>query len=305
MGSVIDCPRCHKTVVVPPQSVPQAEQLYQMLKNKRSAEAAAPPPPNNIVQEPNAPESAWDELGGNVNDADLNQWIDELWNATPANMQDSLSMLLPIPLPIPNALSDMEVDLLALQKRYRLAVTLLYVSSAVALFVGFLLGILFHVFIVPSNFSDQNHLAGNGNEVNAVSGTLFFHNENGDRLSDVDAVIMCLPIDRWGQLSCQGLRPGDAANNDAEQLIQEMGGMFARADINGSFTLPYRAGIRYFVILVSAHQKRSGEIKPSVRRELDRYFRDSEQFGENCLFTDEYEWSGGKFLFRHTFAIGD
>ena len=304
MGSVIDCPRCHKPVVVPPQSAPQAEQLYQMLKNKRSEELVVPPPPSHIIQEPSAPESAWDELGGNVDEADLNQWIDELWKTTPQNPQESAITLYPAPLLIPNPISDEEVALLALQKRYKLTVTLLYVSSAIALFVGIVLGIVIYVLFVPASSSHQQHLANSSTGIYEVTGTLFFRNENGDRWPDVDAVMICLPLDRREQLSCQGLRPDDVSN-DAAQLIQEMGGMFARADVSGSFTLQYREGTRYFGVLISSHQKRSREMKPSVRQELSRYFRDPDQFGENCLFIDEYEWSGGKFLFRHTFEMED
>jgi len=263
MGSVVNCPRCHKPVVVPPQSVPQAEQLYQMLKKKRTEEAAAHPVPNHIVSEPSQPESAWEELGGNVNDADLNQWIDELWKTNPSNPQESSSGL--FSMSIPNPISNEEVALLDLQKRHKLTVTWLYVSTAVAFFVGMMFGILLYAMNVPSTRSHQ-HLAGSDAGNNEITGTIFYRNENGDRWSDVEAAIICLPMDRpvTQLLSPQGLRPGDEVNNDTVQLIQEMGGMYARGDVNGSFTLQYREGVRYFVVLISAHQKRSGEMKPSV-----------------------------------------
>jgi len=306
MGSVIECPRCRKSIVVPPQSAPQAEQLYQMLKTKRSGEKAAPPPPVNIVQEPTVPESAWDDLGGNVDDADLNQMIDELWKTSAPNQQDSIATFFPAPLSIPNPMADEEVALLALRKRYKYTVTLLYVSSAVAFFVGILFGIVIYAVSFQSARSPMLHASGNST-ANEISGTVYFRNENGDRWHDVDAVIICLPMDRpMAQLlSPQGLRPDDGANNDAAQLIQELGGMYAKADVNGSFTLYYREGVRYYVVLISANQKRSGEMKPSVLMELRRFFRDPDQFGENCLLTDEYEWSGGKYAFRHTFEMGD
>ena len=82
--------------------------------------------------------------------------------------------------------------------------------------------------------------------------------------------------------------------------------MYERADANGSFTLQYREGVRYFVILISAHQKpTAGGLKPSVLQNLRLYFRDSEIFGENCLYTDEHEWSGGKYSLRHIFESGE
>jgi len=303
-GNVVSCPRCHKPVVVPPQSVPQAEQLYQMLKKKRAEEAAAHPVPNNIVPEPSLPESAWEELGGNVNDADLNQWIDELWKTNPANPQESSSGLFSTS--ISNPVSNEEVALFALQKQHKLTVTLLYVSATVAFFVGIVFGILLYAMFASSTRSYQ-HLADSRMGTNEITGTLFYRNENGDRWPDVEAAIICLPMDRpmVQLLFPQGLRPGDDVNNDTVQLIQEMGGMYARGDVNGSFTLQYREGVRYFVILISAHQKRSGEMKPSVLQELRRYFRNYDQFGGNCLLTDEYEWSGGKYSFRHTFEFGE
>jgi len=306
MGSVVDCPRCQGMVIVPPQSVPQAEQLYQMLKKKRAEEKAAPLIPNNIVSEPTLPESAWDELGGNVDEADLNQWIDELWKTNPAGPQDSPS-LCSAPQSIPNPISDIEVDLLALQKRHKLTVTWLYVAPAIALFVGIVFGVLFYALSAPSPHPHQQHLAGSDAVINEVTGTLFFRNENGERRPDVDAVIICLPMDRpMAQLlSPQGLGPDGEVNNDTVRQIHELGGMYARADVDGSFTLQYREGVRYFVILISAHQRRTGEMKPSVLQELRRYFRNPDQFGENDLITDEHEWSGGRYSFRHTFEFGE
>ena len=304
MGSVVDCPRCHKPVVVPPQSVPQAEQLYQMLKKKRSDEAAAHPAPNTIIPEPTLPESAWDELGRNVNDTDLNQWIDELWKTNPTNPMESSSGLYSTT--IPNPVSEEEVALVALQRQHKLTVTWLYVVPAIALFVGIVVGVLIHAVFVPSMRSPQ-YLVGNGAGNNEIIGTIFYRNENGDRQVDVDAVMICLPMDLNAaqQLSVQGLGPDDAVNNDTVQRIQEMGGAYARADAHGSFTLQYREGIRYFVVLISAHQKRSGEMKPSVRQELRRYFHNPDQFGENYLITDEYVWDGGRYFFRHTFETGE
>ena len=311
MGSVVDCPRCHKPVVVPPQSIPQAEQLYQMLKSKHSVEKPPSPPPNNSVQEPISPESAWDDLGNNVNPADLNRWIDELWDADSTNTQDSLSGLFPVPPLVLNPISDAEVALIDIQKRHKLMVTWLWVASSVAFCVGIIFGVIFYAFFVSSPRSLQ-HIAGNGVERNEIVGTLFFRHENGTRWADVDAVIICLPMGRSiaQQFSLKGLRPGaeDEADNDVVQLIDEMGGMYAKADANGSFTLQYHEGQRYFVVLISANQKRSGEIKPRILQELQPYFRDFSQFGENCkncLATDEYEWSGGRYAFRHTFEMGE
>ena len=304
MGSVVECPRCHKSIVVPPQSAPQAEELYRRLKNKRSEETSAPPLPEeeSAASEPTAPESALDELGSNVDDTDLNQWIDELWTTAPVHRQE------PAYVPLPNT-DSMEpaaetLTVLALQKRQRLTVTLLFVSATVAFFLGIVFGFAVYRLVVPP--SSHRHLTENVTKADEFIGTLYFLNKNGERQADADAVVICLPRDRLPSplFSCQGLRPEDAVNNDTVQLIQELGGMYARADANGSFTLQYREGVRYLVIYISAHQVQTdGVVKSSVLKDLRQYFRDPELFGENCLFVEEYDLS--KHSFRHTFEYTD
>ena len=303
MGSVVECPRCRKSIVVPPQSAPQAEELYRRLKNKHAEGTTAPPlPEESAVSEPAVPESALDELGGNVDDADLNQWIDELWTTAPVHRQE------PSPALLPNTDSTDPVTetltILALQKRQRLTTTLLFVSATVAFFFGLVFGFLIYRLVVPP--SSPRHASGNAAQAGGFTGTLFFLNKNGERQPDADAAVICLPRDRVPSplLSCQGLRPEDTVNNDTVQLIQELGGMYVRTDANGSFTLQYQEGVRYLVIFISAHQmQENGVVKPSVLKDLRQYFRDPELFGENSLFAEEYDLS--KYTFRHTFDYVD
>jgi hypothetical protein len=306
MGSVVDCPRCHKTVVVPPQSVPEAEQIYQMLKAKHSKGTSTSPAAESskhTVSEPTAPESALDELGSHIDDADLNRWIDELWTNNPKKSPGNSSILFPGSFPTPT-LPPETIALIALQKQHKLTLTLLYVSATVAFVIGSVFGFfIHHYYVKPARF---NQLAGSAG-ANEIAGTLYYLNENGERRADVDAVIIFLPKNQQPsqRFPCQGLRPDDEVNHNTVRDIQEIGGMYARADANGSFTLPYQEGVRYLVVLISSHQKRSGEMKPSVRQELRRYFDNPELFGENRLDTDEYELSEGKYLLRHIFKSGD
>ena len=301
----MECPRCHKSVVVPLQSTPQAEQLYQMLKNKRAEKTVTPPVEDPAVSEPTVPESAWDELGGNVDEADLNRWIDELWKTAPGNQHES-SAILPAP-SISNPLSHEEVALFALQKQHKLTQTLLYVLSAVAFVLGIVFGVAFHAcFVQPSR--PRPLLAEESADINEVTGTLYYRNENKERREDAEAVIICLPKDRQpaSLFSCAGLRPNAAVNNDTKQLITEFGGMYERADANGSFTIKYKEGMRYIVLLISAHQMQpGGGLKPGDGLILRQYFYDSELLGENCLSIDEYEWSGGKHPWRYTFESAE
>ena len=301
MGSVVECPRCHKSIVVPPQSAPQAEELYRRLKTKRAEETAVIPPHTgeiHAVSEPTVPESAWDELGGNVDDADLNQWIDELWTNAPENRSEPISISPPNFEPASiKPVADM-LTVLALQKRHRLTKTLLYVSATIAFFIGIIFGFFLHGnSFQPMSFDQRAEESGH-----KISGTLYYLNENGERRADVDAAIICFPDDCFPSplFSCQGLRPDDKENSDTIQLIHELGGMYERADTNGSFTLSYREGVRYLIIFISAHQMRTdGIVKPSVLQDLRRYFRDPELFGNYCINVDEYDLS--RHSFRHTF----
>ena len=305
VGSVVDCPRCQKSVIVPSQSSHQAEQLYHMLKNKRSERTPVPPPAEDrTLSEPTVPESAWDELGGDVDDADLNRWINELWTTSSASQQETAPAH-PTAAPMPNPLPGEEVAILMLQKRLKLMTTLIYVSSTAAFAIGIIFGMSgYALFVQPSRF--PQHEAGDSAAPNEIIGTLYYRNQNGERQPDVDAVIICLPKNQPLRqlLPCQGLRPEDEVDHDVVQLIHELGGMYARTDAHGAFAMQYREGERYFVLLISAHQQRSdGEVKPSVMQELRRYFRNPDLFGETCFTTDECEWSGGKYSLRHTFEF--
>jgi hypothetical protein len=82
--------------------------------------------------------------------------------------------------------------------------------------------------------------------------------------------------------------------------------MYERTDANGSFTIEYEAGVRYILVLISAHQSPPGEeLKPGDEQVLRRYFGDSKLLGAYCLNIDEYEWSGGRHSLRYTFESAE
>ena len=294
VGSVIDCPRCRKSTIVPPQSVPLAEELYRTLKNKHSKNAT-PPTGNNVVPDNVASVPTWEELE-EIDDTDMPLWMEESWILSSTTSQD----LYPSS-SVNHGLTE-EAAIRALKKRYKLTVTLLNISLVISFSVGLVFGIFSQRFYAQqtSHRPAENAV----NAVNEVTGVLYYLNENGERRADVEAVVICLPKARQPGtlLSCQGLRPEDNVNDGTVQMIHELGGMYAKADATGSFAFPYSKGVRYFVILISAHQRRTeSRMKPAVLQELHRYFRDPERFGQNCLSTDEYEWSDGKHSLRYTF----
>jgi hypothetical protein len=321
VGSVVNCPRCHKSVVVPPFSTPQAEQLYHILKEKTQAAEHAkehgkehvvkhsiattvppqPPVEDHTAAEPEhlISEPALEELGSSIDEADLNRWIDELWTDAPKQQQEQ--ELFPMPPPVAAPVAE-EIALLALHKRYKLAVTLLYVLTSVAFLVGIVFGIALHGYYTQPT---RHHRGAAVVSENEVTGTLYYFNENGERRADVDAVVICLPMDRPGAqlLSCEGLRPDDAVNHDTVRLIHERGGMYERADANGAFTLHYQPGVRYLAILISSHQKSGGGMKPTISQTLRTYFRNPELFGAYSVKIDEYDWD--KHSLRHTFESAD
>ena len=303
MGSVVDCPKCNKSVVVPPQSTPQAEQLHQMLKQRRSEAGATSSLENRSVSEPTAPESAWNDLGDDVDTSDWGQLIEQLIAPFPDHKPESFAT----PLPPPVSMPDTEMILFALQKKHKFTVSLHRALSVVTFFVGIVVGIALAAlfFPLPRSYRLSSDTRIGSNE---VTGALFYLNENGDRLPDADAVIICLPKDRSPSplFSCQGLRPEDTPNNDTIQLIHELGGMYERANAHGSFTLPYRAGEHYLVVFISAHQTgTNGMVKSNALAELRRYFRDYELLREHCLHACGHEWLEGKYSLQHTFESGE
>ena len=296
MGSVVDCPCCLKSVIVPSASAPQAEELHRILKN-RQTENPTPPTENNSVPVP-----TWDELDGDIDDVNRSLWTDGPWLPIPAIPQELY------PTTVPSSVLTDEITINALKKRHKLTITLLNILLVIAFVVGVVFGIFIHMVCVPRTYVYRNPANAISESANEVTGMLYFLNENGERQADVDAVVICLPKDRIPSplLSCRGLLPEDDVNNDTIQRIREMGGMYSKADTNGSFTLQYREGVRYLVIMISAHQKRTGgNMKSSVQEELRRYFHNSEQFSESCLNTDEYKWLGGKHSIRHVFESAD
>ena len=282
IGSVVNCPRCQKSIVVPLTSAPLAEEAYRQLKSQR---VTAPPPPT--AKKNPAPVPAWETLEEeDIDDANMPLWMEESWMPSPAD-----------------PLLTEEVTLHSLDKRHKLTVTLLTVSMIVLFFVGMIVGVFLRGSSIPSNRSLQQADAPSSG--NTVLGTLYYLNENGERRPDVGAVVIALPKDRQPStlFSCQGLCPTDVMNgvmnNDTIQMIHEMGGMYESTDANGSFEFPCRVGVRYWVLLISAHQKRAdGEIKSSMMQELRRYFRDPDGLGESCLHLDQYEW--GKYTYDFT-----
>jgi len=299
VGSVVECPRCKKSVVVPLQSNPQAEEWYQSTKNKPPN---VPPVPDEKQSEhagqiaaPVPTEANREEEADDIN---MPLWMEETWMPSSTDM----SSIFPTPAVNPSLVDEMAI--LALKKRHKLTVMILNFSLIVAFFVGIVFGIFIRDLIFTQPTDAQRAAGNHAAAANEVSGTIYFLNDDGERRADVEAVIICLPKDRKPSalLSCKGLLPADAVNNDTIQMFREWGGIYTKADANGGFTFAHKASERYLVLLISANQSGTGEeISLNVLTELRRYFRDPELFGENSFHIDEYEWADGKHSLRYTF----
>ena|GEM_PF-2489485 len=316
-GSRIDCPRCRKALIVPQQSAPQADELYQMLKSKRvtALPLAAELPAGESIEEnqdedlslsePIVPESAFDEFGNDLDEADLNRWLDELWSKNPPKVPAGQQSPVLKPTESTKPLCEKttgEIALLALKKQYKLAVTMIYVSASIALLIGIALGLFLgsrvHQPVHPV------HTVPSSTGINEIVGTLIYINEFNERHADTDAVVFGLPMDRLPSplLSCKGLWPDDPENHDTVNLILELGGMYGRTDMKGKFSLPYQEDKQYLIVKMSANKLQpDGELSPSVLQELRRYFRDPELLGGHALHIDEFIGTGGRYSMTFTF----
>jgi len=129
-----------------------------------------------------------------------------------------------------------------------------------------------------------------------IEGKLVFDPGSGRPAGDENAVVIALPEGkRPGRLlSVQGIRPQDVAPPETHrtlEAIRQLGGAYARADVDGSFSLIVPEG-EYYVLIVSAHVTRPSEQPPDEADllQMGEFF----QLAENLVGRQKYRWDREK-----------
>ena len=143
-----------------------------------------------------------------------------------------------------------------------------------------------------------------------VEGRLSYETGDGRVAADSGAVIVALPGERLPErtLSIDGLRPRDpAATQDSESVraIDDLGGVYARADDSGAFRVVLPEEGRYRVLLISRRTTRDGEtnIDELELSEIRKYFhRAGDLIGRYKYDWDFKEIKAGCRPIEHNFG---
>ncbi len=253
-GARLPCPLCGSRQLVPQQST--AAHLPR--KRARAAERRAPEPPlsGKPPARPSLPEkSLADEPA--AGEGRVPQW------ATGArSRRESHSIGEPVPAEHGGSLPPNVIIL----PRWSLYFQGLVIAAAAL--AGLVLG-----YAMGRNAVGQHHGEKPRDPVPVpVEVKLLYFVAPGELADDAGAVFIALPAGRRPErtLSIAGLRPQDpppAAESSAVRAIVQFGGVYERADAEGSVAalLPNRG--RYYLLLISRHSRRPAE-KPIDKQHL-------------------------------------
>lgn len=113
-----------------------------------------------------------------------------------------------------------------------------------------------------------------------VSGNVVYQTSGGTRFPDEGAVILIVPQDSRPatdeKLDTEALKPVATATNslaEMQQRVRQMGGAYARADVEGNFRVQLPHGGRYFALVVSHYGERPADAEPNKAdlAQLGRY----------------------------------
>jgi hypothetical protein len=134
-----------------------------------------------------------------------------------------------------------------------------------------------------------------------IDGLLVHDPGTGKIEGDAGTVIIILPEGKHPtkKLSSKGLRPHDPPpNNGNERLraIEALGGAYARANADGTFSVMLPDTGRYRLLLISRHARRpaGSEIEQVDREGINQYFRHA----EHLVGRRKYRWTREEFLVR-------
>lgn len=322
-GRTVVCPQCSTRIEVPFESDPKAEELYRLMKEKRGKAKDGSGQPDKGAVSPSVAETpvlknqagpARKESGGpdigTADDYEFDRVIEDFWatvhveDLLPENANESGPVG-----PMQRTSSGADTDTSGSGCRWiRMGLPVLALLTVMIL-SSFFLGIVFHRFFVLNYFARATSESTEATAQVFVAGKLYYQNILGKRTPDADAVVILLPQDYAPPtaVSSRGLGPNDERfdpNGESVTQIEEFGGIYHRTGADGSFSVSANIGGRYFVLLISSHEKRDlMEIDPNTISDLRRFFRNpTELIGEYCFSLDEYDLGPGTHQIRHVFS---
>jgi phage FluMu protein Com len=148
---------------------------------------------------------------------------------------------------------------------------------------GFLLGLVALVFfvfgLIVGSRSRSEPMDATASRSAVVSGSVSYQGPQGRAMPDAGSVVLLLPAakrpDQKGVAA--GLRIEDREPEEGHPalgMLRSLGGDYARADRSGRFRVRAAAPGRYFLLVVSKHERRSTSDSPapSELAQLGRYF---------------------------------
>jgi len=143
-----------------------------------------------------------------------------------------------------------------------------------------------------------------------VEGKLYYDTGAGSVAADAGAVFIALPAAKVAEeaISTTDLRPRDpppADTNRRVRMIEDLGGVYARADDSGAFTAVLPKQGKYRVLLISRQTRRGAQIDIDEldQSEINRYFdRAADLIGPH-----KYRWTfrdvtGPTLSIQHNFG---
>ncbi len=147
-------------------------------------------------------------------------------------------------------------------------------------------------------FAEQVQSEQQARERVLVEGKLFFDPGTGQPAGDENSLVIALPEGKRPErlFSVQGIRAQDPAPPQTHRTIQaikELGGAYARADADGSFSLVLPEG-EYYLLIVSAHATRPSDqpLDEADMLQMGEYF----QLAEHLIGPYEYRWGREKVV---------
>ena len=126
-----------------------------------------------------------------------------------------------------------------------------------------------------------------------IEGKLVYEPGAGQIAGDKGAVIVALPDEKYPQktLPIQGIRPQDpppAESQRTVRMIRQLGGAYARANVQGDFSMVVSQQGKYRLLIISSHASRPRGVKLDEfdLAEMEKYF----ELADHLVNRFKYRW---------------